>query len=149
MIAVKVRFDPHDDVRQRSVRAVCKSMLIVDLVDGIRRDKSQADKLFKLLNNLIQRKHDYENSAPSILGISGCGEPLELQMTSTRDQDITAGEHARFIARQECNSPGHILRVEVSLQQAGLTYPLPVLFRHNHRSIRQGKGRGHNVNRYT
>src|SRR5207245_3820887 len=81
-------------------------------------------------------------------GFQPAAKPLGLQMTSTRDQDIAAGEHARFIARQECNSPGHILRVEVSLQRAGLTYPLPVLFRHIHRSIRQGNGRGPTVNGY-
>src|SRR2546428_10157172 len=81
-------------------------------------------------------------------GFQAAAKPLELQMTSTRDQDIAAGEHARFIARQECNRSGHILRVEVSLQRAGLTYPLPVLFRHNHRRTRQDKGWGHNVNPY-
>src|SRR5438105_14710401 len=64
-------------------------------------------------------------------GFQAAAKPLELQMTSTRDQDLAAGEHARFIARQECNSSGHTLRVELSWQRAGRADLLPVLCQHD------------------
>ncbi len=55
MITPSIRFDTHNDVRQRPISAVSKRVLIIDFVDGIRRNEAWADYFFELFNNLVQR----------------------------------------------------------------------------------------------
>ena len=45
--AGNVGLDAYDDVGQRAVRSIGERVLIVDLVDGIRRDESGTDDLFQ------------------------------------------------------------------------------------------------------
>ena len=52
-----VGFYPDYDVRKRPVGTVGKRVLIVDLVDGIGRDKTWADDLFKFFYDLVQSEH--------------------------------------------------------------------------------------------
>src|SRR4030095_15119017 len=60
VITASIRFDTYDDVRQCPISAVSKGVLIIDFVDGIRRNESWADDLFELFNNLVQRWHESE-----------------------------------------------------------------------------------------
>jgi hypothetical protein len=37
----------------------------------------------------------------------------ELEVASTRDQNMAAGEHARFVSGKKCDGSGHVLGVQV------------------------------------
>ena len=57
MITLGVRVDTNDDVRQRPISAVGKRVLVVDLVDGVRRNKARANDLFQFGDDLIEGEH--------------------------------------------------------------------------------------------
>ena len=58
-------------------------------------------------------------------------------MTAAGDQNMAAGEHAGFIAREKRNRAGDIFRIEMFFQRPSFFDPLSIRFGHDQRSIGQ------------
>jgi hypothetical protein len=57
VIALGVRLDSYNHVRQRPVGPISEGVLIVDFVDRVCRNQLRADDLSKLDNDLIDSEH--------------------------------------------------------------------------------------------
>ena len=85
VIALKIRFDPYDHVRQCSVSDISERALIIDFVDGIGRNEPRAGDLSKPDYDLIESEH--VNRLSCNWQHQACGENLTrriLDDTSSR-----------------------------------------------------------------
>src|SRR6266576_4781372 len=72
---------------------------------------------------------------------------LQLQMAAARDQDVTAGEHTSFIARQKRDRASDVFGIEMLFQRPRFFDPLAICFRHDHRRIGERESWGDDVDR--
>ena len=75
----------------------------------------------------IRAKDDLLNVDPNF---------LKLQMTAAGNQNMAAGEHRGFLAREKSNRTRDIFRIEMFFQRSRFFDALSICLRHNQGGIR-------------